>query len=98
MTLPLQRAGSCTVRPSIGILTAGGDSPGLSAAIRGMAPAAIAGTGTNVVGFEDGLRGPMQRRFIRLDSESLSGILTAGGTVLGKSRENLTRWRRAARS
>lgn len=72
---------------SIGILTAGGDSPGLNAAIRGIGKAAIRSYDMNVIGFKDGFKGLMQQRFIRLDGESLSGILTKGGTILGTSRE-----------
>ncbi len=72
---------------SIGILTAGGDSPGLNAAIRGIGKAAIRSHEMAVIGFRDGFRGLMQQRFVRLDSETLSGILTKGGTILGTSRE-----------
>jgi len=72
---------------SIGVLTAGGDSPGLNAAIRAIGKAAIRSHGMNVVGFRDGFRGLMQDRFVRLDSDALSGILTIGGTVLGTSRD-----------
>lgn len=72
---------------SIGILTAGGDSPGLNAAIRGIGKAAIRTHDMHVIGFRDGFRGLMQNRFIRLDSDALSGILTKGGTILGTSRE-----------
>ncbi len=72
---------------NIGILTAGGDSPGLNAAIRGIGKAAIRSHGMTVIGFRDGFRGLMQNRHIRLDPESLSGILTAGGTILGTSRD-----------
>ncbi len=72
---------------SIGILTAGGDSPGLNAAIRAIGKAAVRTHGMNVVGFLDGFRGLMQNRTIRLDSETLSGILTKGGTILGTSRD-----------
>jgi len=72
---------------SIGILTAGGDSPGLNAAIRAIGKAAIRTHDMNVVGFRDGFRGLMQQRFVRLDSDTLSGILTKGGTILGTSRE-----------
>jgi 6-phosphofructokinase 1 len=75
------------VGQSIGILTAGGDSPGLNAAIRGIGKAAIRSYDMNVIGFKDGFKGLMQQRFIRLDGESLSGILTKGGTILGTSRE-----------
>lgn len=71
----------------IGVLTAGGDSPGLNAAIRGLGKAAIRQHGMTVIGFRDGFRGLMQDRFIRLDSDALSGILTTGGTILGTSRD-----------
>ncbi len=71
----------------IGILTAGGDSPGLNAAIRGVGKAAQGAFGMQVVGFRDGFRGLMQNRIIRLDRDELSGILTRGGTVLGTSRD-----------
>ena len=71
----------------IGILTAGGDSPGLNAAIRGVGKTAIGRYGMNVIGFRDGFRGLVENRIIRLDSAALSGILTVGGTLLGTSRE-----------
>ncbi|MET0697097.1 MAG: 6-phosphofructokinase, partial [Acidimicrobiia bacterium] len=71
---------------SIGILTAGGDSPGLNAAIRAVGKAAQRAHGMHVIGFYDGFLGLMQNRFVRFDSDSLSGILTRGGTVLGTSR------------
>lgn len=72
---------------SIGILTAGGDSPGLNAAIRAIGKSAIRQHGWNVIGFRDGFRGLMQNRIIRLDTDFLSGILTKGGTVLGTGRD-----------
>jgi 6-phosphofructokinase 1 len=71
----------------IGILTAGGDSPGLNAAIRGVAKAALKEYGMQVIGFRDGFRGLVENRVVRLDSTSLSGILTVGGTILGTSRD-----------
>src|SRR5688572_5616161 len=71
----------------IGILTAGGDSPGLNAAIRGIGKAALGAHGMRVIGFRDGFRGLMENRVIQLDSSSLSGILTIGGTILGTSRD-----------
>ena len=71
----------------IGILTAGGDSPGLNAAIRGVAKAAINEYGMQVIGFRDGFRGLVDNRTVRLESGSLSGILTVGGTILGTSRD-----------
>ena len=72
---------------SIGILTAGGDSPGLNAAIRGVGKAAINLYGWNVLGFQNGFRGLLDNRFIHLDSVALAGILTQGGTILGTSRD-----------
>ncbi len=72
---------------SIGILTAGGDSPGLNAAIRGVGKAAIGAYGMQIIGFRDGFRGLMQDRTVRLTGAELSGILTVGGTILGTSRD-----------
>ena len=72
----------------IGILTAGGDSPGLNAAIRGFGKAAIS-NGWELVGFRDGIRGLVENRFVQLDSSALSGILTVGGTILGTSRDKV---------
>jgi 6-phosphofructokinase 1 len=71
----------------IGILTAGGDSPGLNAAIRGVGKAAMRAYGMNVIGFRDGFRGLVENRYIQLDGAALSGILTIGGTILGTSRD-----------
>lgn len=71
---------------TIGILTAGGDSPGLNAAIRAIGKAAQRAYGMEVIGFKDGFQGLMLNRYVRLDSDALSGILTRGGTVLGTSR------------
>jgi len=70
----------------VGILTAGGDSPGLNAALRGIGKAAIGRHGMQVIGFRDGFRGLMENRTIALDEQALSGILTVGGTILGTSR------------
>ena len=71
----------------IGILTAGGDCPGLNAAIRGVGKAVQGHYGMQLIGFLDGFRGLVDNRFVRLDGESLSGILTRGGTILGTSRD-----------
>lgn len=71
----------------IGILTAGGDSPGLNAAIRGVGKAALGYYGMEIVGFRDGFRGLVENRRIDLDRAALSGILTVGGTILGTSRD-----------
>jgi ATP-dependent phosphofructokinase / diphosphate-dependent phosphofructokinase len=69
----------------IGILTAGGDCPGLNAAIRGVGKAAL-GRGIEVVGIRDGFLGLIDNHTLPLDGHSLAGILTVGGTVLGTSR------------
>ncbi|HDN27944.1 MAG TPA: 6-phosphofructokinase, partial [Thioploca sp.] len=72
---------------SIGILTAGGDSPGLNAAIRAVGKTATDSFGMQVIGFRDGFRGLVENRTVRLDETALSGILTVGGTLLGTSRD-----------
>jgi 6-phosphofructokinase len=72
---------------TIGILTAGGDSPGLNAAIRGVGKAALGAYGMHVIGFRDGFRGLMENRTETLTRTQLSGILTIGGTILGTSRD-----------
>jgi 6-phosphofructokinase 1 len=79
------------VTKTIGILTAGGDSPGLNAAIRAVGKAAQRAHGMNVVGFKDGFLGLAQNRYIRLDDENLAGILTRGGTMLGTSRATVNK-------
>ncbi|RMH61096.1 MAG: 6-phosphofructokinase [Calditrichaeota bacterium] len=72
---------------AIGVLTSGGDTPGLNAAIRGLGKAALYEYGMDVIGFHDGFRGLMENRTTRLDSTALSGILSLGGTILGTSRD-----------
>jgi phosphofructokinase-like protein len=71
----------------IGILTAGGDCPGLNAAIRGVGKAAITEYGMDVIGFRSGFTGLINNEWIELTESILSGILTTGGTILGTSRE-----------
>lgn len=71
---------------TIGILTAGGDCPGLNAVIRGVAKAAMH-HGIKVIGIRDGFRGLVENRVIPLDNPLVSGILTQGGTFLGSSRD-----------
>jgi len=71
----------------IGILTAGGDSPGLNAAIRGVGKTCLGHYGMEIIGFRDGFRGLVENRRIKLDRSALSGILTVGGTILGTSRD-----------
>ncbi|MCB0281865.1 MAG: 6-phosphofructokinase [Calditrichae bacterium] len=72
---------------AIGILTSGGDTPGLNAAIRGISKSLLYESETEIIGFKDGFRGLMENRIIRLDSKMLSGILSLGGTLLGTSRD-----------
>ena len=71
----------------IGVLTSGGDTPGLNAAIRGIGKTAAFDGAMQVIGFRDGFRGLMENRSVRLDNNMLSGILTLGGTILGTSRD-----------
>lgn len=71
----------------IGILTSGGDSPGLNAAIRGVGKACLSHHGMRLIGFRDGFRGLMENRTMELEKGQLSGILTLGGTILGTSRD-----------
>jgi 6-phosphofructokinase len=76
---------------SIGILTSGGDCPGLNAAIRAVGKAAHSKFNMRVIGFRDGFRGLMENRTMLLDPAALSGILTIGGTILGTSRDKPNR-------
>jgi len=71
----------------IGILTAGGDCPGLNAAIRGVGKTAMMQYGMEVIGISSGFKGLIEKDFVTLDESTLSGILTIGGTILGTSRE-----------
>ncbi len=72
---------------NVGILTAGGDTPGLNAAIRAIGKAAHNTYGMQIVGIRDGFRGLMENRMATLGWQDLSGILTVGGTILGTSRD-----------
>jgi 6-phosphofructokinase len=71
----------------IGILTAGGDAPGLNAAIRGIGKTALSHYDMQILGFQKGFRGIAQNQSFVLNSENLAGILTLGGTILGTSRD-----------
>jgi 6-phosphofructokinase 1 len=80
-------------RRRIGVLTGGGDCPGLNAVIRGVAKASMSLYNMEVLGIEDGYEGLIERRVMPLDWEKVSGILTQGGTILGTSnRANPFRW------
>jgi 6-phosphofructokinase 1 len=67
----------------IGLLTAGGDCPGLNAVIRAVAKTALSRYQLEVMGIEDGFLGLVQNRMHPLTNESVSNILTLGGTILG---------------
>lgn len=69
----------------IGILTGGGDCPGLNAVIRAVTKTVIFQHGIEVWGIEDGYLGLIRNRMHRLENEDVSNILTAGGTILGTS-------------
>ena len=72
----------------IGMLTGGGDCPGLNAVIRAVVRKGIDAYGDQLLGFRDGWRGVLEGSFIDLTIESTRGILPRGGTILGSSRTN----------
>src|SRR3990172_8769312 len=84
-TLRLPSAGRIPELKRIGLLTGGGDCPGLNAAIRAVVRKGIGTHGFEVLGFEDGWRGVMQGDVRELTVESVQGILHRGGTILGSS-------------
>src|SRR5919206_4600115 len=75
-------------RVRIGVLTGGGDCPGLNAAIRAIVRKGIDRYGHAILGFRDGWRGPLENSHAELTIESTRGILPRGGTILGSSRTN----------
>ncbi len=72
-------------RKKIGLLTGGGDCPGLNAVIRAVTKGLILQSGAEVFGFLDGFLGLIEKRYRKLDYRDVSGILTLGGTILGTS-------------
>jgi 6-phosphofructokinase 1 len=72
----------------LGLLTAGGDCPGLNAVVRGVVAGAAQRHGAEVVGILDGWDGLMDGRVRRLDRDAVRGILQRGGTILGTSRRD----------
>jgi len=72
----------------IGVLTGGGDCPGLNAVIRAVVRKGVGVHGHEFVGFRDGWRGPLEGDTMPLDIEAVRGILPRGGTILGSSRTN----------
>jgi 6-phosphofructokinase 1 len=72
----------------VGVLTGGGDCPGLNAVIRAVVRTGVAEHGTEFIGFRDGWRGPLEGDTMVLDVNTVRGILPRGGTILGSSRTN----------
>src|SRR5580692_8928711 len=72
----------------VGVLTGGGDCPGLNAVIRAIVRRGIQEYGLEFVGFRDGWRGPLEADTVPLDVPAVRGILPRGGTILGSSRTN----------
>ncbi|MBT2378373.1 6-phosphofructokinase [Streptomyces sp. ISL-111] len=70
----------------LGVLTSGGDCPGLNAVIRSVVHRAVVDHGDEVIGFRDGWKGLLERDCRKLDLDAVSGILARGGTILGSSR------------
>lgn len=71
----------------LGVLTGGGDSPGINAAIRAIVRKSYE-EGIEVIGFDEGWLGILQERYRKLKPEDVSGILPIGGAILGSSRTN----------
>jgi phosphofructokinase-like protein len=72
----------------IGVLTGGGDCPGLNAVIRAVVRKGVKVYGNEFVGFRDGWRGPLEQATMPLGVNEVRGILPRGGTILGSSRTN----------
>ncbi|HET6529154.1 MAG TPA: 6-phosphofructokinase, partial [Actinoplanes sp.] len=72
----------------IGVLTGGGDCPGLNAVIRAVVRKGVSEYGHEFLGFRDGWRGPLQGETVPLGIQQVRGILPRGGTILGTSRTN----------
>jgi len=72
----------------IGVLTGGGDAPGTNAVIRAIVRKGLKQYGDLIIGIKDGWRGLLEAEFTLLDQESITAILTRGGSILGFSRTN----------
>ncbi|MFJ2177999.1 MULTISPECIES: 6-phosphofructokinase [unclassified Streptomyces] len=72
----------------VGVLTGGGDCPGLNAVIRALVRKGVQEYGYGFTGFRDGWRGALDGDTVRLDIPTVRGILPRGGTILGSSRTN----------
>src|SRR4051794_8150356 len=83
---PAELRGGWPVR--VGLLTGGGDCPGLNAVIRAVVRKGERDYGDELVGFRDGWKGPIEGLTMPLNVERCRGILPRGGTILGSSRTN----------
>src|SRR5262249_46974496 len=72
----------------IGVLTGGGDCPGLNAVIRAIVRKGVAEYGHEFLGYRNGWAGPLERETTPLGIPEVRGILPRGGTILGSSRTN----------
>ncbi len=72
-------------KKTLGIMTGGGDCPGLNAVIRAVVKTALNDYGMDVLGFRDGYHGLVTGRFVRLRNDDVSGVLARGGTIIGTS-------------
>ena len=72
----------------IGIMTGGGDCPGLNAVIRAIVRKSVKDYHYEVLGFQSGWKGVIEKNFKILSRDSVSGILHKGGTIIGTSRTN----------
>ena len=75
----------------IGILSSGGDAPGINATIRAVAKTAIHAHGMEVLGFMGGFTGITTKNYVELNMMNLSSLLSMGGTILGSSRDKAFR-------
>ncbi len=69
----------------VGLLTGGGDCPGLNAVLRAVVKSLVSQHNAEVIGFEDGFSGLIEQRMQPLGFDDVSGLLTLGGTILGTS-------------
>jgi phosphofructokinase-like protein len=81
----------------VGILSGGGDAPGINAVIRAVVRKGIQHYGYDIVGIMDGWRGLLEGEFLSLDLDAASGLLTRGGSILGTSRINPLKHERGAK-
>jgi len=72
----------------VGVLTGGGDCPGLNAVIRAVVRRGVADYGFEFIGFRDGWKGPLEGLTMELNVGAVRGLLPRGGTILGSSRTN----------